>query len=114
MAGGGKVFVAGDDRIVVADADGTLNGAVTGLSGALGLAITPDGTRLYAALRGSNEVAEINAADLTVTRRFNLAEYPCPTNLALSGNHLWVGYGYDYWDGVSSVSTRSHLHHGRC
>ncbi|MEV7808735.1 hypothetical protein AB0O28_37860 [Microbispora sp. NPDC088329] len=99
VAGGGKAFIAGDDQILVVNANGTPNAAVTDLSGALNLAITPDGTRLYAALRGSNEVAEIDTAELTVTRRIDLAEYPCPTNLALSGNHLWVGYGCDQWDG---------------
>jgi hypothetical protein len=33
--------VAANDRIVVADSRGTLTGAVTGLSGAVGLAISP-------------------------------------------------------------------------
>ncbi|MCM0673194.1 hypothetical protein NCC78_00390 [Micromonospora phytophila] len=99
-AGGGKVFVAALDRIVVADSIGTPTGAITGLSGALGLAVTPDGGRLYAALSGSNELAEIDTAALTVTRRINLAAYPCPSNLSLSGDRLWVGYGCDgTWSG---------------
>ncbi len=71
--GGGKVFVSANDRIVVADTRGTLTGAITGLSGATALAITPDGTRLYTALRGSNEVAEIDTAALAVIRRIDLA-----------------------------------------
>jgi YVTN family beta-propeller protein len=92
-AGGGKVFVAVKDRIVVTDSQGRHAGAITGLSGAMGLAVTPDGTRLYAALSGSNEVAEIDTSGLTITGRINLAAYPCPSNLSLSGNRLWVGYG---------------------
>jgi YVTN family beta-propeller protein len=92
-AGGGRVFVAAYDRIVVTDTRGTLTGAITGLSGAVGLAVTPDGTRLYAALSGSNEVAEIDTAALTVTRRFDLGAYQCPTHLSLAGSRLWVGYG---------------------
>ncbi|MBB2911395.1 YVTN family beta-propeller protein [Streptosporangium becharense] len=91
--GGGKVFVAADDRIVVADAQGTPKGAITGVSGAVGLAVTPNGTRLYAALSGSNEVAEIDTAALTIVRRIDVAAYPCPSNLSLSGDRLWVGYG---------------------
>jgi YVTN family beta-propeller protein len=99
-AGGGKVFVAGNDRIVVADTRGALTGAITGLSGAVGLAVTPDGTRLYAALSGSNEVAEIDTAALTIARRIALAAYPCPSHLSLSGSRLWVGYGCaPTWDG---------------
>ncbi|MFF0867509.1 hypothetical protein ACFYUV_37505 [Nonomuraea sp. NPDC003560] len=91
--GGGRVFVSGDDQIVVADSRGTLLGAIASLSGASGLAVTPDGTHLYAALSGSTQVAEIDAATLTVIRRIELAEYSCPSNLSLSGNRLWVGYG---------------------
>ncbi|MFI6803365.1 hypothetical protein [Streptosporangium canum] len=101
-AGDGKVFVAARDRIVVADTDGTVIGAVTGLSGADGLALAPDGSRLFAALSGSNQVAEINVTDLTVTRRIDLASYPCPTHLSLSGDRLWVGYGCTF-GGVLSL-----------
>lgn len=92
-AGGGKVFVSANDQIVVADSRGTVTGTITGLSGATGLAITPDGTRLYAALSSSSEVAEIDTATLTFTRRISLAGYPSPSNLSLSGDRLWVGYG---------------------
>ncbi|MEQ4721421.1 hypothetical protein [Nonomuraea sp. B19D2] len=91
--GGGKVFIAARERIIVADTQGTVTGAITGLSRAADLAITPDGTRLYAALSVSNEVAEFDTADLSITRRIDLTSYPCPYNLSLSGDRLWVGYG---------------------
>jgi WD40 repeat protein len=91
--GGGKVFVATDDRIIVADTEGTLTSAITGLSEVRDLVTTPDGTRLYAAVRGSHEVTEINTADLAITRRIDLTAYPCPGRLALSGNWLWVSHG---------------------
>ncbi len=96
VAAGGKIFVSGGDRIAVADPEGNLIGTITGLSGAAGLAVTPDATRLYAALRGSNEVAEIDTATLTVTRRFDFAEHRCPMHLSLAGDRLWVGYGCAY------------------
>ncbi|MFF3437958.1 YncE family protein [Streptosporangium sp. NPDC002721] len=92
VVGGDKVAVSIDDRVVIADTTGELEGAVTGLSGATGLAMTPDGTRLYAALRGSNEVAEIDTAAREIIRRFDLATHPCPSTLALTGERLWVGY----------------------
>ncbi|MEU7829173.1 hypothetical protein [Nonomuraea sp. NPDC049129] len=92
VVGGDQVAVAANDRIVVADTTGKIEGAVTGLSGAFSLAITPDGARLYAALYRSNEVAEINTATLEITRRIDLADYPCPGSLALTGERLWVGY----------------------
>ncbi|MCA2187150.1 WD40 repeat domain-containing protein [Nonomuraea cavernae] len=99
-AGAGKVFVAANDRIIVANAGGELTGAITGLSGVVGLAMTPDGTRLYSALSGSMQVAEIDTADLSIIRRIDLAGFPCPSNLALSGDRLWVGYGCRFtWGG---------------
>lgn len=91
--GHGKVFVANGDRIVVADTDGELVDAITGLSGAYGLAMAPDGAHLYAALIDSSEVIEIDTATLAINRRIDLAAYSCPTNLALFGDWLWVGHG---------------------
>ncbi|MEU7915872.1 WD40 repeat domain-containing protein [Microbispora bryophytorum] len=98
VAGGGKAFIAGDDQLLVVNANGTRNAGVS-LPGIQSLAITPDGTRLYVALRDSNEVAVIDTASLEIIRLVSLAEYPCPTNLALSGTRLFVGYGCDQWDG---------------
>ncbi|MDA0638216.1 hypothetical protein OUY22_32825 [Nonomuraea sp. MCN248] len=96
VVGGGRVFVAADDRIIVADTGGTLTGGVvTGLSGVRELAVNADATRLYAALSGSNEVAEIDTASLAVTRRIDLSAHPCPSTLALLGERLWVGHGCD-------------------
>ncbi|MEU7852300.1 hypothetical protein [Nonomuraea sp. NPDC049141] len=94
--GGGQVFVPADDRIIVADTEGNLTGGVvTGLSGVRELAMNADDTRLYAALTGSNEVAEIDTASLAVIRRIDLSAHPCPSTLALLGERLWVGHGCD-------------------
>jgi WD40 repeat protein len=95
VVGGDKVVVSIDDRIVVADRAGEVQGTITGVSGASGLAMTADGTRVYAALRGSKEVAEIDTATREITRRIDLAAYGCPFSLALTGERLWVGYGCD-------------------
>jgi hypothetical protein len=92
--GNGRVFVSAGDQIIVADTGGKATGdAVTGLSGVDQLVMNADATRLYAALAGSNEVAEIDTASLAVTRRIDLSAHPCPHTLALSGEWLWVGHG---------------------
>ncbi|MFC7585339.1 YncE family protein [Nonomuraea antimicrobica] len=94
--GGGRVFVPADDRIIVADTGANLTGSVvTGLSGVRELAMNADDTRLYAALTGSNEVAEIDTASLAVIRRIDLSAHPCPSTLVLLGERLWVGHGCD-------------------
>ncbi|AWS43127.1 hypothetical protein [Streptosporangium sp. 'caverna'] len=96
VVGGGRVFVSADDRIIMADTGGNLTGGVvTGLPGIRELAMNADNTRLYAALAGSNEVAEIDTASLAVTRRIDLSAHPCPSTLALLGERLWVGHGCD-------------------
>lgn len=93
VTGDGKIFIAMGGQVLIANPEGTVTGSVADLSGASHLAITPDRTRIYATLLASNEVAEIDTGDLTVTRRIDLSSYPCPMNLALSGTRLWVGYG---------------------
>ncbi|MFI6480086.1 hypothetical protein ACIBH1_19280 [Nonomuraea sp. NPDC050663] len=98
-AGGGHIFVSADDRIIATDAAGQFAGAFLYLSYVADLATNADGTRLYAALRGSNEVIEINAANPAILRRIDLAAYPCPSHLALKGSRMWIGYGCETREG---------------
>ena len=99
-AGAGKVHVAALDRVVVADATGAVTGAITGLSGAMGLALSADGGRLYVALSDTAEVAEVDTGTLRITRRVSLGSHACPSHLTLAGDRLWVGYGcYGQWGG---------------
>ncbi|WP_090931474.1 YncE family protein [Nonomuraea jiangxiensis] len=92
-AAGGKVFVAGDDEIIVTDSRGTITDTISDLPGAAGLAVTPDNKRAFVALSGAQQVLELDTDSLAVIRRIDVAPYPCPWNLTLSDNRLWVGYG---------------------
>ena len=96
-AGGGRILVAAVDRMVIADSSGTVTGTLA-LPGAYGIALTPDGSRAYVALRDAGQVAVVDPAKRRILRRIDLAQ-PCPSNLALSGGRLWVGYGCDSWGG---------------
>jgi hypothetical protein len=91
--GDGKVFVSVGDRVIAADPQGSVTGAVTDLPGVTELALAADGAHLYAAVRGANQVAEIDTKSLAVTRRIDLTAYPCPSSLSLSDGRLYVGYG---------------------
>ncbi len=93
VARGSKVFVAADDRIVVASLDGQPINTISGLSGAVALAAPDSSRKVYAALRDSNEVIEIDTATVTITRRIDLTAYPCPSTLTQSYSRLWIGYG---------------------
>ncbi|MFB4284755.1 hypothetical protein ACBJ59_56475 [Nonomuraea sp. MTCD27] len=89
----GKIFVAADDRIVVTKSDGALIDTISGLSGAVALSVADNGRHVYAALRDSHEVIEIDIATLAITRRVDLSAYPCPSTLAQAYERVWVGYG---------------------
>ncbi len=88
-----KVFVAAGDQIVVASTDGKVSDTIPGLSGAVALASPEDGRKVYAALRDSNEVIEIDSTTLAITRRIDLTAYPCPSSLAQEYDRLWIGFG---------------------
>lgn len=92
VVAGDKVVVSLDDRIVFTDRKGEVEETITDVSGAHGLIATADGTRVYAALSGSGEVAEIDIATREIARRINLSDYGCPYDLALTGDRLWVAY----------------------
>ncbi|GLX02238.1 hypothetical protein Misp02_63240 [Microtetraspora sp. NBRC 16547] len=92
-AGHDKIFVSAGDRVIVADTQGSITDTITGLPGVTELALAADGSRLYAAVEGSNQVAEISTDSLAITRRIDLTAYPCPSTLSLSGSRLYVGYG---------------------
>jgi sugar lactone lactonase YvrE len=98
-AGGGRILVAAVDRLIIADTAGTVTGTIGDLPGAVGLALSPDGSRAYLALRDANQVAVVDPARRRIVRRIDLAAYSCPSNLALSGGRLWVAYGCDSWGG---------------
>lgn len=103
-AGGGRILIAAVDRVVVTDPRGAITGTVGNLRGAVGLALTPDGSRAYVALRDANQVAELDPARRRIVRRIDLPAAPCPTRLALAGGRLWVAYGCPGSDaGVLSI-----------
>ncbi|MBE3011691.1 hypothetical protein IL992_21160 [Microbispora sp. NEAU-D428] len=87
-----RVYLSAEGRIRIADARGTLTDAPIDLSETGYLAITPDGTRLYATLRNPTAVVEIDTADFTVLRRMDLSAYSCLGQPSLAGDHLWVAY----------------------
>ncbi|MER6006459.1 hypothetical protein ABT120_48515 [Nonomuraea angiospora] len=93
VARSSKVFVAAGDQIVVTSIDGKVINTIPGLSGAVALASPETGRKVYAALRDSHEVIEIDTTTLAITKRIDLTAYPCPSSLAQSYDRLWIGFG---------------------
>ncbi|SEG49564.1 hypothetical protein SAMN05216223_105491 [Actinacidiphila yanglinensis] len=94
-----RVFV-GDTTagtVYAADRNGTKLGALTGIPGVTGLAVSTDGSTLYAAASTSHEIVAIDAATLAVEARYPVDTTKGPTYVAFAGDRLWFSYG-DQWD----------------
>lgn len=90
-----RVFVSdqGGGVVAVTDLDGNRVGTVTGLPGALGMALSRDSTTLFVALSTANAVAAIDAADLVEVGRWRVgALAEMPRALAEAGNQIFFGY----------------------
>ncbi|MBM9508103.1 hypothetical protein [Actinacidiphila acididurans] len=103
--GHGHVFVSGGagDPLVVTGLDGQGATAVDGVTGATGLALSADGTTLYAALPDQDAIAAISTATLTQTARYATGAGTRPDSLAIAGGSLWFGYGTTGAGGLGSV-----------
>lgn len=84
----GAVYVAGGDAVVVTGAAGTPVRTIPRQTGVSGLALSPNGRRLYAALRGANAISVINTATNRETRRFPVGD-ACPGDVAWAVGRVW-------------------------
>jgi len=103
----GRVFISqgsnGSDSIAVTDFSGTVLGSIAEPGPVEGIALSPDGSTLYAALVGSTDVAPaisvISTASLTQTTSYPLPAGDTPQDVAVQSGKLWVSYGTgDYGD----------------
>ncbi|MFC8132003.1 YncE family protein [Streptomyces sp. NPDC057302] len=95
-----RVFV-GDrtgGKILAADYTGALVDSVSGISGVSGLALSDDGSTLYAAAEGSHEIVALDAATLDVKARYAVDTDRGPSHIAFASGKVWFTYG-DQWDG---------------
>ncbi|MFD4878452.1 YncE family protein [Streptomyces sp. NPDC058420] len=94
---------AGSTGIVVTDLAGNPVTTLTGEQGATGLALSPDGGTLYAALADGDAVAAIDTATLTESARYATGTGSGPVSVAVAGGKLWYGYTADGRGGIGSV-----------
>jgi hypothetical protein len=103
-----RVFVGDDtnDRIVAADYSGNRVDSVDGIDGIFDLALSDDGTTLYAAARVSHEIVALDAATLDVKARYPVAAGIGPLYVEVVGGKVWFtygGYGDQAGSGLGSV-----------
>ncbi|MCD9880137.1 hypothetical protein [Streptomyces guryensis] len=102
----GHLFIsggAGTDGILVTDLDGGNPTVISGEPGATGLALSDDGSALYAALPDQDAIAAINTEKLTESARYGTGAGTHPDSLAVAGGTLWFGYGTADAGGIGSV-----------
>ncbi|MEU9451522.1 hypothetical protein [Streptomyces sp. NPDC048277] len=104
---------AGTDGILVTDLDGGHPTTIGGEPGATGLALSADGSALYAALPDEDAIAAISTADLTESARYRTGAGSHPDSLAVAGGILWFGYGTAGAGGIGSVDAAGTVNLGR-
>ncbi|MFD8690204.1 YncE family protein [Streptomyces sp. NPDC059651] len=91
---GRRVFVGDDtnDRIIAADYNGRVTDSVSGIDGIFDLALSDDGTTLYAAARVSHEIVALDAATLDIKARYPVAASIGPLYVEFVGGKAWFSY----------------------
>jgi YVTN family beta-propeller protein len=80
------------DTIVVTSLSGRLVRTIEGQTGVEGIALSPDGSTLYAALGGADAVSAINTSSLEVTGVYPLGAGNSPYDVAVESGRVWVSY----------------------
>ena len=80
------------NEILVTDLAGQPVTTITGQDGVLGLALSPDGSTLYAALSAGHAVTAIDTATLQQTASYPLGSGNTPRDVAVQSGKVWVSY----------------------
>ncbi|MGW3262815.1 YncE family protein [Streptomyces sp. NPDC001056] len=94
---------AGSTGIVVTDLSGTPVTTIENEPGATGLALSADGTTLYAALADGDALAAIDTATLTESTRYPTGTGSAPASVAVAGGRVWYGYTAGGGGAIGSV-----------
>jgi hypothetical protein len=84
--------VNGTSGITVTDLAGDYVATIDQGDAVTGMALSPDGTELYASLAGQDAVAEIDPVTLTQTATYSLGTGNVPHSLATQSGKVWVSY----------------------
>jgi hypothetical protein len=80
------------NQIVVTDLSGKQVATIAGQNGVEGIALSPDGKTLYAALGASHSVTAISTATLTQTASYSMGNANTPLDVAVQSGKVWVSY----------------------
>ena len=80
------------NHIVVTDMSGKQVTTIAGQNGVVGIALSPDGKTLYAALGASHAITAINTATLMQTASYPIGNANTPRDVAVQSGKIWVSY----------------------
>lgn len=89
--------------ILVTDYSGNTIAAIPNETGATGLALSSDGSTVYAALAGGDAVSAISTSTLAQTVSYATGTGTEPTYVAYAGGKVWFGYGAAGQGGIGSI-----------
>jgi hypothetical protein len=92
----GHLFIsqgsASQNGILVTDLTGQVVTTITGQTGVAGIALSPDGSTLYAALSTGDAVTAISTTTLAQTASYPLPAGDSPGYVAVQSGKIWVSY----------------------
>ena len=95
---------SGSTSILVTDYSGQTVAIIPNEPGATGLALSSDGSTVYAALADGDAISAISTSTLSETARYATGTGTDPTYVAYSSGRIWFGYGLAAQGGIGSIN----------
>jgi len=80
------------NEILVTNLAGQEVATISGQDGVMGIALSPDGGTLYAALSADHAVTAISTTTLTQTASYSIGDANTPQDVAVQSGKVWVSY----------------------
>jgi hypothetical protein len=96
---------AGNSTVLVTDFNGTAVATIDNEPGATGLALSPDGSAVYAALYNGDAISSIDTTSLTEAHRYSTGAGSNPRSVAYASGKVWFGYGGSAQGNIGSIDT---------
>jgi sugar lactone lactonase YvrE len=93
----------GSAGILVTDLSGDTVTTIADEAGATGLALSADGSTVYAALADGDAIAAIDSSSLTESARYPTGAGTAPVSVTVAGGKLWYGYTDGDAGGIGAV-----------
>jgi hypothetical protein len=94
----------GYSSILVTDYAGQTVATIPNEPGATGLALSSDGSTVYAALANGDAVSAISTSTLAETAHYSTGTGTAPTYVAYTSGRIWFGYGAATQGGLGSIN----------